>query len=307
MQNLQQYLIFASAARLRSFAQAAREHGLTPSTVAKSIQRLEEHLGVRLFHRTTRQVSLTPEGDAVLENCQRLLAEFENLQTSAAGVRGEPHGLLRISVPITYGRQVILPVLAQLVRRHPQIQLDVQFDDGYCDLVRGGFDAAIRTGTLSDSSLVARRIGSQQLILCASPAYLAAAGTPRRIADLAAHRAIVFRMPTSGRDRPWVLKDGTTTTELTPTFAVRCNDGEAMAAAAREGLGIAQLPHYMVEAALTAKRLVELMPSKRPPAMDIYVVYPSGRQLSPRVRALVDALAGAQLDQGRSRRSPSGR
>ncbi|MGZ3181441.1 MAG: LysR family transcriptional regulator [Telluria sp.] len=307
MQNLQPYLIFATAARLASFAQAARAHGVTPSTVAKSIQRLERDLGVRLFQRTTRHVSLTPEGEAVYANCRRLLAEYEQLQAAAAGARNVPQGLLRISVPLTYGRNVLMPILARLARQHPQLELDVQLGDGYCDLVREGFDAAVRAGELHDSTLVARRIDTQDLVLCASPALLDTTGVPRTVAALRTLPAVLFRMPTSGRDRPWLLRERGHTVEVQPPAAVRCNDGEAMAVAALEGLGAVQLPHYMVDGAIERGELVELLPTRRPPAMDISVVYPSSRQLAPRVRALVDALVGAQLDQGSSRRSPSGR
>jgi len=307
MGNVQQYLIFASAAQLRSFAQAARAHGVTPSTVAKSVQRLERELGVRLFHRTTRQVSLTPEGEAVFANCRRLLAEFERLQDTAADARGAPRGLLRVSLPLAYGREVILPLLADLVVRHPLIELDVQFGDQYVDLVRDGYDAAVRVGVPQDANLVGRRIDCQQLLLCASPSYLEAAGTPRSVADLAAHRAVVFRMPTSGRDRPWLLRQARREIEIQPQATMRCNDGEAMVRAACAGLGLVQVPHYMAAAALDAGALVEVLPRQRPTPTDILVVYPSARQLAPRVRALVDALVAAQLDHGKAKGVPSGR
>ena len=258
---------FAAAARTQSFTEAARELNLTTSAVSRRIAALEAQLGVRLFHRTTRQVSLTPDGERLFERCQRVLTELEGLQAEASGVHAEPSGVLRIDMPIAYGRQVVLPLLAGLATRHPALELDMRLSDAYVDLVKDGIDIAIRVGALSDSGLVARRIASQDLLLCAAPAYLAAHGTPRRLEALAAHAPILFRMPSSGRDRPWQFGvDGQTVT-LHPAARLRANDGEAMAHAARLGLGIAQLPHYMVEADIAAGRLVELLARHRPPTM----------------------------------------
>src|SRR5262249_53446630 len=159
-----------------------------------------------LFHRTTRRVTLTADGERLFRRCERLLAEVEDLQAEAAGARAAPTGTLRIDMPITYGRRVVMPLLAGFAQRYPSLKLDGRLHDGYADLVRDGLDLAIRAGTLRDSTLVARRIDSQQLVFVASPAYLDAQGTPKRPEDLARHAAIVFRMPTSGRNRPWQLR-----------------------------------------------------------------------------------------------------
>jgi DNA-binding transcriptional LysR family regulator len=179
MQGLQQFLAFAQTARRGSFAAAARDLGGSPSTLAKSVARLETGLGVKLFHRTTRQVTLTADGERLFHRCERVLAEFEDLKADASGVRAAPSGTLRLDVPVFYGRRFVLPILAKLQCEHPALVFEVRLRDGFADLVKDGIDLAVRAGALSDSSLVARRIDSQGLVLVASPAYLRAHGTPR--------------------------------------------------------------------------------------------------------------------------------
>jgi len=290
MQGMQQFLAFAQTARRGSFAAAARDLAASPSTLAKSVARLEATLGVKLFHRTTRQVSLTADGERLFRRCERVLAEFEDLQADAAGTRAAPSGTLRVDLPIYYGRRFVLPLLAGLLREHPALSLEVRFQDGFADLVRDGIDLAVRMGELRDSTLVARRIDSQQLVLVAIPAYLKANGTPKRIEDLAVHKAVVFRMPTSGRNRPWQLRQGRRTVELHPAHSVQIDDTESLAAAARLGLGLCQLPDNVVQDELASGELIEVLPACRPPAMPISAVVPSGRLVPPRVRVLLDAL-----------------
>lgn len=290
MSGLQQLMAFAQTARRGSFAAAARDLGGAPSTLAKNVARLEASLGVRLFHRTTRQVSLTPDGERLFRRCERVLAEMEDLHAEAAGTRAAVVGTLRIDAPITYGRRILMPLLAQLLRAHPALTLDLRLQDSYADVVRDGLDAAIRVGELRDSTLVARRIDRQDLVLVASPAYLKAQGRPARIEDLAAHRGIVFRLPSSGRERPWQLRSGRRTVALQAPAGVQVNDGEGIVAAAVLGLGIGQVPDHMVSDELASGALVELLPKQRPPAMPISVVMPSSRLQPPRVRALLEAL-----------------
>lgn len=290
MAGLQQFLSFAQTARRGSFASAARDLGCSPSTLAKSVARLEAALGVQLFHRTTRQVSLTPDGERLYRRCERVLAEAEDLQAEAAGVRAAPSGTLRIDLPIAYGRRIVMPLLAGLLHEHPQLQLDVRLQDAYADLVRDGLDLAVRIGALHDSRLVARRIDWQQLLVVASPAYLDQHGTPRRIEDLSRHQTVVFRMPSSGRTRPWQLRAGRRSVELHLEHRTQVNDGDGMVAAAVLGLGITQIPDYMVADELARGALVEVLEGQRPAAMPISAVVPSLRLMPPRVRLVLDAL-----------------
>jgi DNA-binding transcriptional LysR family regulator len=290
LSGIEQYFAFAQTARRASFAAAARDLGTSPSTVAKSVARLEAALGVKLFHRTTRRVNLTADGERLFRRCERVLAEVEDLRAEAAGVRAAPSGTLRIDLPITYGRRVVMPLLAAVVQRHPELKLDVRLQDSYADIVRDGLDLAVRAGALNDSTLVARRIDWQQLIVVASPAYLAERGTPRRITDVPRHDVIVFRQPSSGRPRPWQLRQGGRAVELQPEPRAQVNDGEGMVAAAAMGLGLAQIPDYMASDELARGAVVEVLASLRPAAMPISVVMPSSRLLPPRVRVVVDAL-----------------
>ncbi|TAL72341.1 MAG: LysR family transcriptional regulator [Burkholderiaceae bacterium] len=289
MQGLQQFLAFAETAKHGSFAAAARELGSAPSTLAKAVARLEESLAVRLFFRTTRQVSLTPDGERLYQRCQRILSEIEDLHADAAGARATVTGTLRIDLPIVYGRRILLPVLARLKRQYAGLELDVRLQDGYVDLVKDGIDLAVRVGALQDSSLVGRRFASQTLLLVASPPYLAAHGNPASLRALERHAAILFRMPTSGRDRPWQFVQRGRAATLRPRAGTRLNDGEGMVHAAQLGLGLAQLPDYMVAQELRDGSLVEVLPSLRPQAMPISVVYPSQRLVPLRVRVVTEA------------------
>ncbi|MGQ0700732.1 MAG: LysR family transcriptional regulator [Panacagrimonas sp.] len=292
MNNVQQMLAFASAARHASFAKAARDLGLAPSSIAKSIARLESELGVKLFHRTTRQVSLTPDGRELYAQCERVLDEIEALQAVAAGARGAPAGLLRIDMPLTLGKQVVLPVLARLSARYPGLEIDARFSDQHCDPIRDGLDAVIRIGELADSRLVAKTFAQQHLVLCASPDYVRGKGLPTHPDDLEGHDCLLFRIPTTGRYRPWQFRVDGVAVERHPRSRMRLGDGEALVAAAIEGLGLVQVPDYMTADAIRAKHLVELLPEYRPAPLPINIVYPGSRMLPPRVRALIDALAG---------------
>jgi DNA-binding transcriptional LysR family regulator len=290
MHGLQQFLAFAQTARRGSFAAAARDLAASPSTLAKSVARLETTLGVKLFHRTTRQVSLTADGERLFHRCERVLAEFEDLQADAAGTRAAPTGTLRVDLPIYYGRRFVMPLLAKLVREHPALTLEVRLQDGFADLVRDGIDLAVRMGELRDSTLVARRIDWQRLVMVASPQYLKVHGTPLRLEDLAGHRAVAFRMPSSGRSRPWQLRQGRRLVEMHAPPSVQVSDTEALGTAALLGMGLTQLPDYIVQDEVARGKLVAVLPDHQPAPMPISAVMPSGRLVPPRVRVLLEAL-----------------
>jgi DNA-binding transcriptional LysR family regulator len=290
VQGLQPLIAFAETAKRGSFAAAAREVGCTPSTLAKAVSRLEAQLGLRLFHRTTRQVALTVDGERLFGRCQRVLAELDQLQTEASGVSEEPTGTLRVDMPVFFGRRVMLPLLAQFARDHPGLGIDARLSDHYVDLVRDGIDIAFRWGALRDSTLVARRITSQALLLVASPDYLARAGTPATPAELESHSAVLFRQPGTGRDRPWYLRVRSRDLTVTPPSRLRFGAGDAISSAAAAGMGIAQVPHYMAIEGIARGRLVELLPQYRPAELPISAVMPSARMVPPRVRAFLDLI-----------------
>jgi LysR family transcriptional regulator, regulator for bpeEF and oprC len=294
MNNIQQVLAFASAARHLSFAGAARELALSPSAVAKSVSRLERQLGVKLFFRTTRQVNLTPDGKTLFAQCERVLQEVEVLRSVAAGARAVPSGTLSVSMPLTYGKYVVLPLLARLSARYPELAIDARLTDSVDDLVREGLDAAIRIGSLQDSRLVARPFAEQWLTVCGSPAYLEAKGTPRVPQDVMRHDCILFRLPMTGRDRAWEFRVNGEHVRLNPPSRMRLSDGEALVVAAAEGLGLVQTPQYMTADAVREGRLVECLASYRAPPLPISIVHAAGRHVAPRLRVLIDALAGGE-------------
>ncbi|WP_197893857.1 LysR family transcriptional regulator [Variovorax sp. PBS-H4] len=283
-------LTFTETVKHGSFAAAARELGTTPSTVAKAVARLESTLRLRLFHRTTRRVTLTSDGERLFDRCQRVISEIEELQAEALGTLTRPCGTLRVDLPVVFGRERVMPAIIQLAAKHPELRLDVRLSDAFVDLVEEGVDLAIRIGAMSDSRLVARRIASQDWVLCAAPAYLDAQGRPEDVSALAGHRAILFRMPTSGRDQVWHFREGRRQRDFRAVAHFRFSDGEAMAQAAELGLGIAQLPDYMVNRQLDAGTLIELLPNCRPPSTPIHAVMPANRMVPARVRAILDEL-----------------
>lgn len=300
MAGLTALLAFAETARRASFAAAARELGLTASAVAKSVSRLEQDLGVRLFHRTTRKVALTSDGRALFARCERIVDEMQALRDEAAGTRAEPSGQLRLNVPITLGKKLIVPALAELRRKYPRVQVEVSFTDRYADLVAEGLDAVVRVGALKDSSLVSRPIGTQQLVVVAAPRYLREHGTPSRPAELEDHVCMAFRVPSSGRVYPWRFAEGRRVVEWVPATEVVMDDGEALVAAAVAAIGIAQIPDYMASDALERGQLVELMAERRPPSAPVSIVYLHSRGVTPRLRALIDVLTATRADRTKS-------
>lgn len=290
MSSISLLVTFAESARLNSFAAAARELGLSPSAVAKNIARLEQQMGMRLFHRTTRKVALTPEGEALFERCARVLDEVDALEAFAANTSRTPSGTLRLEAPQVYGREVILPLVAQLAREHPGVNLDIRLSDQYADIVGSGIDAAIRVGAIRDSQLIARRFDFQQLGIYAAPAYLATHGTPPTIDALPAHAIVGFRQPSSGRMRAWQLRHNGDDIELRLSARYLVSDGEGVVRAAAEGLGLIQVPSYMAQAAMRTGHLVEVLRAHWPQPTPIAIVYPSRQHVPLRLQCLIELL-----------------
>ena len=291
MSGFGRFIAFSCAARHGSFAKAGRELALTPSTVAKRVSGLESELGVKLFHRTTRQVQLTADGEVLHARCEKILADIGELENLAASATSAPRGELRISLPITYGKQMVMPVLARLLREHPGLRADVHLSDQQCDLIREGLDAAVRIMPLDDSRLTFRQVDEQHLTLCASPAYLERRGLPTHPDQLQEHDFVVFRNPTSGRQRPVQLQVDGEMLNLHPPYRVILDDGEGLIQAARHGAGLTQVPDYMAAEELMRGDLVEVLPDFRPPPMPVSVVWPGSRLMPSRLRLFIDALA----------------
>jgi LysR family transcriptional regulator for bpeEF and oprC len=254
------------------------------------VQRLEQQVKLRLFQRTTRHVALTQEGEAFYARCTRVLEELDALAVLAAGTSSAPTGVLRIDIPFTYGKKVILPVLAGLARGYPQLRFEVRFSDQFADVIGSGVDAVVRIGELADTRLVARRIDRQQLRVYGSAEYLARKGRPRRPADLRLHDCVVFQMPSSGRHRQWEFLVKGKPVVLHPVPAHVVNDGEGLVSAACVGLGLVQVPDVIAADAVQAGALQEVLASYRPRPMPISVVFPPHRHMPLRLRLFIDAL-----------------
>ena len=281
--------VFVHAAEAEGFAEAAGRLGITRSAVSKSIARLEQRLGVRLFQRTTRSQSLTSDGQIYYERCRMALAELEDAEAALDQGRREPSGRLRVSVPTLFGRHCVAPVLWDMADKHPQLDIEISFSDSVVDLVNEGFDLAVRVGLLPDSpNLVARPLGKQRMAIWAAPAYLDRRGRPLSVHDLAKHVGIVYGRP--GFNAPWGLKSNDTTTEVTVHSRLKMDDLQAIADAAIAGLGLAWLPCWMVHQHVQAGELERVLTTDFVSGHPIHAVWPKTRHLPSKMRALVDLL-----------------
>jgi len=273
---------FVRAADLLSFAEAGRALGISASAVGKNVARLEQQLGLRLFHRTTRQVRLTQEGTLFHERCRRILDELHDARAAMQAAAETPRGRLRVSLP-TIGYRFLLPVLPEFQARYPEVELDLDFNDHLVDVVEAGLDVVIRSGELADSRLVARRLGPFRFILAASPTYLAERGLPLTPADLAGHSSLRYRFLNSGKLEEWTLPG----LPAMP-IALVCNNMEAMLGAAVSGLGLAYMPDFLARDALARGELRQVLAEQLTHSGQFSALWPSSRQLSPKVRAFVD-------------------
>ena len=287
MDNLTGIVAFVRTAEALSFVAAGRALGISASAVGKTIAKLEQSLGVRLFNRTTRRVTLTEEGRHFYERCQRILEDFRDAEATVTASAQRPRGRLRVSLPVI-GYRFLLPVLPEFRQRYPDVELDLDFNDRMVDVVEGGFDAVIRSGPLSDSSLMSRRLGPFAFVLCATPAYLAQAGTPRAPRDLEAHECVRYCFPTTGKLQDWALAadDGT---PLKLRTALTCNNMEALRGTVLAGPASATCPTSSRDA-LEQGTLVTVLDDYRIAPGQFSIVWPSSRQLSPKLRVFVDFL-----------------
>ncbi|MEF3100895.1 LysR family transcriptional regulator [Raoultella terrigena] len=288
MDNLNGFVVFVRVAETRSFVAASRLLGVSASAIGKSVARLEEKLGVRLFHRSTRSVTLTAEGTLFLERSRRILAEIEAAELELSQATAAPRGRLRVSLPLV--SSLVLPVLGEFMREYPAIELDLDFTDRLVDVIEEGFDVVVRTGHPTDSRLSARRLGSFRSMLVASPDYLARRGLPTAPADLLEHTCLHYRFPNSGKLEPWALRLAPGDPELQLPTSMICNNIETRVCFALQGLGIAYLPEFAIAEPLADGRLLAVLADRVERAGVFHVLWPASRHPSPKVRALVDFL-----------------
>jgi DNA-binding transcriptional LysR family regulator len=274
-----------------SFVRAAERLGVSVSSVSRHVAELEAHIAARLLNRTTRTLSLTEIGRAFHERCVQLLADLEEAEESAGAATVVPRGTLRLTCGVAFGEHHLAGAIAEFMARHPDMRFDVELSDRIVDLVDEGFDAAVRIGPVGGANLVGRRVGATQLVCCAAPAYLARRGEPRTPADLAAHTCLTYAYAAQANLWPFRGEEGRENSVRVDGSA-HANNGSFLAALAREGVGIAFEPDFIVGADVRAGRLVPILRAFAPPPSAIHVVYPSRRHLSAKVRAFADFLLG---------------
>ena len=296
-QALSGVVIFVTAARAGSFTLAADRLGITKCAVGKSIAKLEDRLGCKVFHRSTRRLALTVDGEAYFASCSLAVDEILAAEAFLTSNQKTPGGRLRIDLPAAYGRSVVLPVLLDILAAYPELKLTVTFSDSVVDLIEEGIDLSIRFGTLKDSSgLVARRLAVQKQIICAAPSYIEKYGHPKSLEELQQHRCIVnYRR---GQRVSWTVLDETgVLTRITPPGTHEVGDGDAIIAMAAAGQGICQMPGSLIRDHLNAGRLVPVLENYSQGDVAIHAVWPQTRHLQPKVRRVVDELV-ARAEKG---------
>jgi DNA-binding transcriptional LysR family regulator len=283
--------LFVLAGEQGSFTAAAAVAGVTPAAVSRSISRLEERLGVRLFVRTTRQIRMTDGGKVYFEQCRQALSQLVEAEREVTGQQAAPSGKLRISVPTPYAHYRLLERVAGFRLQFPEVQVEVHISNRNIDFAEEGYDLAVRGRAPQDSTLIARKLEDAALVLVAAPAYLKRRGKPKSLEELAQHDCIQFVLPSTGRLIPWqFMRDGAEL-ELAGSDAIVCaEDFLGMGTLALHGGGIAQTYRFAVERELASGALVELLPQHGGCARPFYLIYPHARHLSLRVRSFVDFL-----------------
>lgn len=280
---------FVAIAQLGNFGDAASQLGMTSSATSRKLQSLEARLSTRLVHRTTRRVTLTEAGMQYLARCERWLAELEDADAELADLQAAVRGRLRASVPINFGRLHVIPALPEFLRRYPGLDVDLDFSDRFIDLLEDRIDVAMRIGRLEDSRLVVRKLADNQRLLVASPQYLAQHGNPERPEQLAQHSCLHFAYYADGE--AWRLRRDHEVVEVNVSGRLRANYGEALYEAALAGFGILQSASWIVGQAVREGRLVRVLPDWHLAPSGVWALYPSGRYLSPKVRAFIDFFA----------------
>ena len=289
MDRLKQIESFVSVATKGSLTAAALGEGVAPAVMGRRIDALEARLGVKLLVRTTRRISLTHEGSAFLEDCQRLLADIANAESSvsAGGVKASGH--LRITAPAGFGRRHVAPLVPEFMARHPEVSVSLNLSDRVVDIVNEGFDCAVRVGDLPDSSLVSKRLADNRRLCVATPAYLKRAGAPKHPAELSRHSCLTLSSDAS-QTRGWAFMVDGSVTHLRPNGRLDCSDGQVLHDWCVAGLGLAWRSTWEVEADIAAGRLVSVLDEFAAPPNGIYALFPHAKHMPLRVRLWIDFL-----------------
>jgi len=276
---------FVAVAEMHSFTRAGKKLEISTAQVSRQINALEKRLNIRLLYRTTRHVSMTQEGQIFYRHCRNVLEGLAAAEQAISSLQAKPQGHIKLSAPITYGEQKILPLINDFLRRYEHIQVTCELTNQRVDLVDGGFDLAIRLGDLPDSSLVAKKLASRENFVCASPAYLKKFGEPHSLSELTQHNCLL------GTRDYWHFIEQGKEKNIRVRGNLRCNSGIGLVDAALKNIGIIQLPDYYLQEHIDSGRLISLLNNVRVPEEGIWAVYPQSRYLSPKIRLLIDFLA----------------
>jgi LysR family transcriptional regulator for bpeEF and oprC len=292
MDQLQGMRVFTRVAEMGSFARAADDLDMSRAMASSYVAQLEKHLGTRLLHRTTRKVTVSPEGAVYLERCKRILSEIQAADDEMRHARARPQGKLRVDVPVAFGRYLLMPALPTFTERYPEMALEVRFNDRYVDLAAEHIDVVLRSGEVKAPDLIARRVASSRLVTCAAPAYIARHGVPQAPADLRRHRTIGFLRADSSRPSEWKFKQGRDGIQkMKLAFALSFNTSEPMVMSAYEGQGIIQTTDLLLGRALAEGRLVEVLKEFSCEGPPLSVVYPRATQHLAKVRVFAEFAA----------------
>jgi DNA-binding transcriptional LysR family regulator len=297
--DIQDMRIFARVAAVQNLSAVGTELGLTPGTISKRIQALEDELSARLFDRTTRSIRITEEGEAFLAHVERILSEIEAARACVNDKVSKPKGRLKIAAPASLGQRYVAPALCDFVRAFPEIDVRIDLHDRHVNLQEDGYDVAIRTGELADSSLIAKRLAPDRHLIVGSPTYIARAGRPLEPEDLASHDCLML-----GECRQWSFRKNGTESAVRVSGPLRSNNGELLARAAVEGLGLIRASELEVAYERRAGKLVQVLGEFEVATnAALWALYPSGKHVLPRMRALLDFLADWFRDAGNGGRA----
>ena len=279
--------LFVDAARWSSFSQAARQQGMSPSSVSKAIQRLEANLNTRLFERTTRKIRLTHDGAVFFERCTQILADLEQAELALSQARSQMKGLLRIDLNVSLGQRYIVPALTHFLNSHPDIQLDVSLSNQTVDLIRDGIDVVVRIGAINDSRLIMQPLATTRFVVCASPGYLERYGTPQTPEDLQQHNCLNFIYPQTRKVFEWIFQRKGEVYRLPVSGNFAIDHPDAHLSAAISGAGVIQELSFIVGPAVSQGQLVPLLQDYAAPGELISVIYPQKQYLTAKVQAFL--------------------
>lgn len=276
---------FVAVAEMESFTAASKQLGISTAQVSRQISALENRLNTKLFYRTTRKVSLTEEGSIYYRHCRQVMDSLEEAERAISDRRGRPQGSLKLTAPVTYGEQYVMPLIIDFMLLYPEIDVVMDLSNQTVDLVEGGFDLAIRLGKLSSSSMMAKKLTTRTQFVCAAPAYLEKFGIPHSLSELRHHNCLV------GNYDHWRFQENSRERSIRVSGSLRCSSGFALRDAALKGIGLVQLPDYYIADDLAQGTLIPILDKYQEPEEGIWALYPHNRHLSPKVRLLVDYLA----------------